>query len=195
MRADRARAAITLRGMERIEFIAPLQVRWRVAEEPTPYGVGRPRVYLDTSIPSYLVGRLNTQQDIARRQRITDVWWKRYRHRFELYVSEEVKKEARCGNAALAQQRLDLLDGIDSLHRLTPIRRARVASDRKASACLTSEDQMPRHIAIAATHSIAVPAHVELQTSGESLHRTPCRTNVRIAGFSQSKDLHARSAS
>ena len=139
--------------MERIEFVAPLRVRWRVAEEPTPYAVGRPRVYLDTSIPSYLVGRVNTQREIERRQRITEVWWRQYRHRSALFVSEEVKDEARAGDATLAQRRLDLLIGIDSLDDSPESNElASALIDRRVLPVTAKIDA--KHIAIAATHSM-----------------------------------------
>ncbi len=57
----------------------------------------RPRVYLDTSIPSYVPAILSTRVDVARRQRITEAWWKRYRDRFDLCISDKVLDEATQG--------------------------------------------------------------------------------------------------
>jgi hypothetical protein len=139
--------------MQRIEFLAPLQAHWRVAEEPTPYGVERPRVYLDTSIPSYLTNRLNRQADVVRRQRITDIWWRRYTARFELFVSDEVKKEAAAGNTVLAQQRLKFLQGITSLDSsLQSTALAALLIETRVLPLTARTDA--QHIAIAATHSM-----------------------------------------
>ena len=140
--------------MERIEFVAPLQVRWRVAEEPTPHGAGlRPRVYLDTSIPSYLVGRLNPNREIERRQRITDTWWRRHRHHSAIFISDEVKEEAKAGNEELAAQRLTLLEGIESLHPSS--RSEEIASALIELGALPPKAKIDaKHIAIAAAHSM-----------------------------------------
>ena len=101
--------------MESIVFSAPLEAKWSVAEESTPYGVVRPTVYLDTSIPSYLTDRLHHRREIARRQRITDVWWKRYRKRFALYISAIVTWEAGRGLEHYAKRRCGYLKGIPEL--------------------------------------------------------------------------------
>lgn len=140
--------------MERIEFTAPLQARWRIAEEPTPYGVERrPRVYLDTSIPSYVPDVLSTQKDVARRQRITDVWWRRYRERFELYISSEVEREAKAGGETHAQRRMERLLGIKRL----PVS----LQSRELASLLVHTGVLPikadadaTHIAIAAVNDI-----------------------------------------
>jgi hypothetical protein len=64
--------------------------QYHIAEPSVVYGYERPTVYLDTTIPSYLLGSLSRDLHAARRQRMTRVWWKRYRVHCDLYISHSV---------------------------------------------------------------------------------------------------------
>src|SRR4051812_2999681 len=75
----------------------------------------QPTVYLDTSIPSYLTAWRSRDFLIARRQRITQIWWHRHRFRYTLRVSERVHFEAAAGDIHAAAARRDALSGIDTL--------------------------------------------------------------------------------
>jgi hypothetical protein len=70
------------------------------------------KVYIETTIPSYLVGRPSRDLLVAAHQEITRDWWESRRLNFELYVSELVLQEARAGDAQLATRRLELLMGL-----------------------------------------------------------------------------------
>ena len=139
--------------MHSIQFSTPWTPRWRVADEPAIYGVARPTVYLDTSIPSYLTNRLSARLDVARNQRITDVWWRRYRSRFELRISEVVYSEAEGGNKQRAKQRLAVLESIQWLDPSPQ-------SDALASMMLArgllphKAEKDANHISIAAFHAV-----------------------------------------
>ena len=69
------------------------------------------RVYLETTIISYLVGWLN-QHDlyVAAQQEYTREWWTNQRHTYDLFASAVVVKEARDGKAELAAARLAFLE-------------------------------------------------------------------------------------
>jgi hypothetical protein len=86
-----------------------------VAEESAECGTRRPSVYLDTSIASYLTARLNSNLSVARHQRLTRVWWNRYRHSHTLFVSDLVMSEAAAGDSTAAAARLEALAGIVEL--------------------------------------------------------------------------------
>lgn len=75
----------------------------------------KPKVYLETSIISYLTSRPNRDLIIAANQQITQEWWQLRRDTFELYVSELVIQEAGAGDETAAQQRLQALEGIPQL--------------------------------------------------------------------------------
>ena len=65
----------------------------------------KPTVYIETTIPSLLTAWPNRDLQIAAQQVSTREWWET-RSRYELYVSEEVLREAGRGDAEAAAQRL-----------------------------------------------------------------------------------------
>lgn len=73
------------------------------------------KLYLETTIPSYLVGRPSRDLLVAAHQGITRDWWELRRSSFELYVSELVVQEIRAGNALVASQRLEILRDVPIL--------------------------------------------------------------------------------
>jgi predicted nucleic acid-binding protein len=75
----------------------------------------KPKVYLETSIISYLTSRPNRDLIIAANQQITQEWWQLRRDAFELFVSELVIQEASAGDKTAAAQRLQALEGIPEL--------------------------------------------------------------------------------
>jgi len=75
----------------------------------------RPRVYVETTIPSYLAARKSRNPIIAARQQITRQWWQTRRPRFDLFVSQLVIEECRSGDPEVSGRRLDLLIGLPIL--------------------------------------------------------------------------------
>jgi len=73
------------------------------------------KLYLETTIPSYLAARSSRDLLVAAHQQITWDWWESRRSVFELYISELVVQEVKAGDAFLAKQRLDLLADIPIL--------------------------------------------------------------------------------
>jgi len=75
-----------------------------------------PRVYLETSIISYLVGWLNpTNLLVAHNQEFTRDWWSRSRGAFALYSSAVAAGELGRGEIARANERLAFLSGVTML--------------------------------------------------------------------------------
>jgi hypothetical protein len=74
----------------------------------------KPKVYLETTIPSYLTAWLSRDLIKAAHQQITREWWQS-RARFDLYISQIVLREASGGDAEAARLRLEALTGIPVL--------------------------------------------------------------------------------
>ena len=72
------------------------------------------KVYIETSIPSYLCARRSRDLIIAANQELTMEWWDE-RNRFDLYISELVIQEASSGDPAAAQKRIECLNDISEL--------------------------------------------------------------------------------
>jgi hypothetical protein len=73
------------------------------------------KVYIETSIPSYLTAWRSRDLIVAANQEITKEWWDS-REQFDLYISALVIQEAGAGNPAAAQKRLEQLDDIPELN-------------------------------------------------------------------------------
>jgi hypothetical protein len=73
------------------------------------------RVYIESTIPSYVVARPAGDLLQAARQQITRDWWDSERARHELFTSQVVIDEVAAGEKEMAIRRLDLLAAIPLL--------------------------------------------------------------------------------
>jgi hypothetical protein len=55
------------------------------------------KVYIETTIPSYIVSRLNRDIVVAAQQQLTREWWNTARFDYNLYISEFVVVECERG--------------------------------------------------------------------------------------------------
>jgi len=75
----------------------------------------KPKLYLETSIISYLTAKPSRDVVVAGHQAATRDWWENHRDRYVMYVSETVYDEASAGDPELAAKRLALISGIPML--------------------------------------------------------------------------------
>ncbi|MFL6261067.1 MAG: type II toxin-antitoxin system VapC family toxin [Thermoanaerobaculia bacterium] len=73
------------------------------------------RVYIETTVISYLAARPSRDLIVAAHQKLTLDWWTDQRSRFDLFTSEFVFREASAGDQEMARKRLDLLAEIPVL--------------------------------------------------------------------------------
>jgi predicted nucleic acid-binding protein len=104
----------------------------------------KPKVYLETTIPSYLSARLSRDLLIAAHQQITWDWWESRRDAFELYISQAVLEEIGAGDARLAAKRLHLLEDIPVLPLTSGI--------IEVAESLVREGAIPRKASVDALH-------------------------------------------
>ena len=69
----------------------------------------KPKLYLETTIPSFLTARPSREVLVAGQQQATRDWWSERRQRYDLYVSAFVLDEASQGDAEMAAARLQVL--------------------------------------------------------------------------------------
>jgi hypothetical protein len=67
------------------------------------------KVYIETTIVSYLVARPSRDPLLAVDQLITRDWWERRRPKFDLYISDVVKDESAAGDPDVVRRRLEVL--------------------------------------------------------------------------------------
>ncbi len=112
-----------------------------------------PRIYIETSIVSYLRQRASGQVVTAARQLLTRRWWEDERSNYDLVTSQYVIDEAADGEPRLARERLDTLADIPLL-QLGPEIDA-IAEEIMSRAILPPKAQVDAlHIATSVHHRI-----------------------------------------
>lgn len=113
----------------------------------------KPKLYLETTIPSYLTAKLSRDLIIAGHQQITQEWWRKREDDFELYISLFVKDEVTAGDLNAASARLDIIKNIPALELTSDV-------EALTQALLTSRILPAKaatdaaHIAISAVHGM-----------------------------------------
>lgn len=111
------------------------------------------RIYVETSVVSFLTARATRDVIIAGRQRVTKLWWEYAKERHELVVSQLVVDEATEGDRDAAVRRLEVLEHLPRLDfgsEAVAVARHLVKSG--AIPVVAAADAM--HIGIAATNSV-----------------------------------------
>ena len=74
-----------------------------------------PKLYLETTIPSYLTARRSRDLRQAAHQEVTEEWWADHRREYDLYISDLVLDEVGEGDPGFDSLRITALAGIPSL--------------------------------------------------------------------------------
>ena len=113
----------------------------------------KPRLYLETTIPSYLVSKPSRDLVTAAHQQITHQWWETRLTDFEVYISQFVMDEAGAGDAAVAAKRLALLGSFPLLDATAEaFELAKALVERGAIPPRKATDAA--HIAVATVHRV-----------------------------------------
>ena len=73
------------------------------------------KIYLETTIASYLTARPSRDLIVAAHQQITQEWWETRQQKFDIFISELVVREAKAGDKVAARKRIEALDNIPLL--------------------------------------------------------------------------------
>jgi predicted nucleic acid-binding protein len=145
----------------------------------------RKKVYLETSVISYLTAR--PSRDIVKlaKQELTREWWRTSRKHFELYVSPSVLDEITAGDAEAARQRMSAVADFPVLevnaeiitlyeHLLS----AQIVPNGAAADAF--------HIAIAAYHGMAYLLTWNFKHINNATMKEKITTAVKKAGYTES---------
>jgi hypothetical protein len=113
------------------------------------------RVYIETSIVSYLTARPSRDLVLAAHQQVTHEWWQRQRRTFELCTSQIALDEAGKGDPLAAVDRMAPLSELPLLPLTDEV--------RKLTAALLHASVLPEnarvdavHVAVATVHDVDV---------------------------------------
>ncbi len=140
------------------------------------------RVYLETTVPSYLTAWPSRDLIVCSHQQVTREWWQLRQHDFELYVSQYVIDEVSAGDPEAARQRLEvladlpLLDPSDEVIDLADQLIKRIPIPPRAAA-----DAL--HIAIAAVHKIDFLLTWNCRHIANAEHRWTIESICRVFGY------------
>lgn len=112
-----------------------------------------PKIYLETTIISYMAAHPSRDLIIAANQQVTTTWWNERKPNFDVFVSQLVIEESTGGDEDAAKRRLALLEGISLLavNELT----IKLAEELVASGAIPQKAAADGiHIAIAACNGM-----------------------------------------
>jgi len=111
------------------------------------------RIYIETTVVSYLTARPNRDVVIAGHQQTTHEWWDTRRAAYELCVSQLVLDEAGAGDVVAAQERLSVL--LPMLVLETTSEAVELAKELLLAGALPAKAANDAlHIAVAATKAV-----------------------------------------
>lgn len=142
----------------------------------------KPRVYIETSVISYLTAWPNRDVIVHGHQQATREWWVNCRDQFELYASELVVRETSAGDPRAARDRMEILAEI----LLLPMTEAAT----ELAEVLVQSGVLPARAAADALHiAIAATGGVEYLTTWNCRHianatiRFPIEAACHSAGY------------
>lgn len=144
----------------------------------------RQKVYLETSVISYLAARPSRDVIKLAKQELTRQWWEANRSAYDFYISDPVIVEIRRGDADAAQQRLDMVTGLPVLlvtdaviAFYTSLFAAKILPDKARADAL--------HIAIAAAHGMTYLATWNCAHINNATLRGKISKAIRQAGYNE----------
>jgi len=141
------------------------------------------KVYVETTIISYVAASPSRDLVVAAHQQITGEWWER-RDRFELFVSQAVVEEAARGDVAAAARRAALLNGIPVLELGAEV--------HEFANRLLRTHIVPAKASIDALHiAVAVVNRVDYLVTWNCVHIANAAIRVKIERVCQSAGLRA----
>jgi hypothetical protein len=113
----------------------------------------KPKIYIETSIPSYLAARPSNDVRVTANREVTIEWWDARRPHFDLFISEFVIAEIGRGDVEAAQLRIEVIRNIPELEATDEV--------RVLGKALITEGPIPSkaeidayHIAVATVHGM-----------------------------------------
>ena len=113
------------------------------------------RIYIESTIPSYVVARPARDLIQAGHQQTTKDWWELKREKHELFTSQVVLDEIASGDKEMARQRVELMASITLLD-LTDDANALTKAILGSGVVPLDADRDAAHIAIATVHEMDI---------------------------------------
>jgi hypothetical protein len=140
------------------------------------------RVYVETTIVSYLASRPSRDVIVAGRQQVTHRWWEVRRPEFDVVASQVVLDEISAGDPEAAMRRLEVVAGLPLLD-VTP-EAAELAARLIERVPLPSQASVDAtHVAVAACHRVDFVMTWNVAHIANAVLRRRMEAVCRTAGY------------
>ena len=140
------------------------------------------KVYVETTVISYLTARPSRDVVVAGHQQTTHDWWRTCRDRFELVASQLVLGEASIGDPEAARKRVEVLGEL-SLLEITPEASALALQLVKAAAVPAKAAQDALHLSVAVTNGVNYLVTWNCRHLANAALRAKIEEACRTAGY------------
>ena len=111
------------------------------------------KLYIESTIPSYLTARRSRGLIVAAHQEITQEWWEKRKNDFDIYISQFVLDEVGAGDPEASKKRLNAIEEFEQLDITDDV--AGLAEALVAKGAIPPNAPTDAaHIAVAAVHSM-----------------------------------------
>ncbi len=144
----------------------------------------REKVYLETSLISYLTARPSRDVIKLAKQELTRLWWDERRRSYDFYVSDPVLSEIRRGDPDAAQKRMSIAAGLPVLDTNSAVLELfdRLLA-RKVLPAKAALDGF--HIAVAAVHGISYLVTWNCTHINNATIKGKIRDEISRAGYTE----------
>ncbi|MDI6402015.1 type II toxin-antitoxin system VapC family toxin [Balneolaceae bacterium ANBcel3] len=143
----------------------------------------KPKVYIETSVISYLCGKPSRDLITAGRQQITLHWWEVQKSNFQLFVSEPIWDESELGDPQAVEKRLSVLRKIAQLE-VTP-------EALEFAKFLVANTPFPDNAKVDALHiSIATVQHMDYILTWNFKHIANASIRSKLEVLAQSRSIN-----
>ena len=141
------------------------------------------KVYLETSIISYLVSKPSKDIILLSHQLITEDWWEKSRKNYDLYVSVPTIYEISRGDTEYSEKRLKLVESLKTLDAEEEI--------KDLISMYMKHYKLPKKFELDITH-IAYSVYYEMDylLTWNCKHIANAHFRVQISNFNREKGLH-----
>lgn len=113
----------------------------------------KPKLYIESTIPSYLTSKPSRDLVVAAHQQITREWWEIRKGDFDIYISQFVLDEVSAGDPEASKKRLNAIDEFEQLDITDDV--TNLAAAIIASGVIPKKSPTDAaHISIAAIHDM-----------------------------------------
>ena len=140
------------------------------------------KVYIETTVISYLTARPSRDVVIAGHQKITRDWWQTDRNKFDLMASQLVVREASAGDPQAAKERLEKLTTL-SLLEVTEEAMTLAQELLTTGAVPEKAAEDALHLAIAVTNGVEYLLTWNCKHLANATMRTKIEDVCRAAGY------------